>query len=242
VTEEVFGFAVLPLIMWGALRFGIVGTASLHCVIAGAAVWATAHHVGPFVRHGTALQNAGVLQAFIAALSLSGLTLAAERQTAEQALKREEVLRSSEQIRDRSREVRSRAVARYHHGTVLAIGILLVSLIASLSASRLNRKQAFERNRTRFLQEAERTRLSIISRLELYEDGLYATRSFFQVKRVNRATFHDYVSGLNLGQRYPGIQGIGYGVRLLPGEVNKHGGTTPRRSLPVLTSAVQRQQ
>ena len=100
VTEDVFAFAFLPLIIWGAVRFGVTGAALTTSVLAGMAVWDTAHGRGPFVGNGSPLYNAGELQMFIAVLSLSGLCLAAliaERTSAEEALAHEEKLLRSEQ-------------------------------------------------------------------------------------------------------------------------------------------------
>lgn len=100
ITEDVFAFAFLPLIIWGGVRFGITGASLTTLILAGTAVWDTARGTGPFVSYGSALYNAGVLQMFIGALSLSGLCLAAlisERTSAKEALAREEKLLRSEQ-------------------------------------------------------------------------------------------------------------------------------------------------
>src|SRR5437016_4728647 len=75
-TEEIFGFAILPFIIWASLRFGVAGAALASCIVSGSAIWATGHGAGPFVRYGTPLYNAGILQMFIAVLALSGLALA----------------------------------------------------------------------------------------------------------------------------------------------------------------------
>lgn len=100
VTEDVFAFGLLPLIIWGAVRFSVAGAALTTSILAGVAVWETGQGTGPFVNYGSALSNAGVLQMFIAVLSLSGLCLAAlitERTSAEQALAQEEKLLRAEQ-------------------------------------------------------------------------------------------------------------------------------------------------
>jgi sigma-B regulation protein RsbU (phosphoserine phosphatase) len=76
IQTDVFAFASLPLVLWGATRFEIPGAAGVTLLIAGIAVWETAMGFGPFVRNST-LQNAVMLQVFVAVLSVSGLTLAA---------------------------------------------------------------------------------------------------------------------------------------------------------------------
>jgi PAS domain S-box-containing protein len=100
LSEDVFAFGLLPLIIWGAVRFSVAGAALATMVLAAVAVWETGQGTGPFVNYASALSNAGVLQMFIAVLSLSGLCLAAlisERASAEQALAQEEKLLRAEQ-------------------------------------------------------------------------------------------------------------------------------------------------
>jgi integral membrane sensor domain MASE1 len=76
IETDVFAFAALPLVLWGATRFEIPGAAAVTLLIAGVAAWETANGFGPFVRN-SMLQNATMLQAFVAVLSMTGLTLAA---------------------------------------------------------------------------------------------------------------------------------------------------------------------
>lgn len=72
-------------------------------------------------------------------------------------------------------------------------------------------------------REVERTRANLRTRLEVYEDALYGTRSLFQANtNVTRAIFRDYVENLKLAQRYPGIQGIGFAIRVRPAEKEAH--------------------
>jgi integral membrane sensor domain MASE1 len=75
IENDVLAFAVLPVVLWGAIRFEIPGAAGVTLLISCMAVWETGGGFGPFVRNGT-LQNATMLQAFIAVISVSGLTLA----------------------------------------------------------------------------------------------------------------------------------------------------------------------
>jgi len=78
-------FAVLPLIMWAAMRFGITGVATTTLLVAAIATVATALGSGPFAQT-TTFTSAVLLDIFFAVLSTSGLTLAAvvaEREQAE---------------------------------------------------------------------------------------------------------------------------------------------------------------
>ncbi len=74
--EDVLAFGVFPLVAWSAVRFGPGGASVVSFLISAIAVWQTAHGFGPFVK-GAPLQNATLLQSFLAVLSMSGMTLAA---------------------------------------------------------------------------------------------------------------------------------------------------------------------
>src|SRR6266568_1157084 len=89
VRDDVLAFAVFPFVIWAAIRFRVVGASIVCLLVAMIAVWGTAHGNGPFVKHDP-VQNAILLQSFIAVLSMSGLSLAAvigERARAEYALR-----------------------------------------------------------------------------------------------------------------------------------------------------------
>jgi PAS domain S-box-containing protein len=75
IEKDVFAFVALPLVLWGATRFGIPGAGGVVLLIASMAVWETANGFGPFVRN-TTLQNAIMLQAFVVLLSAWGLIVA----------------------------------------------------------------------------------------------------------------------------------------------------------------------
>lgn len=99
-TENVFVLALLPFVIWGAVRFSIAGAALTNCTVAAVAIWETAKGSGPFGVYSSPLYNAAILQTFIGVLTLSGLSLAAviaERTTAEEALTREERLRRAQE-------------------------------------------------------------------------------------------------------------------------------------------------
>ena len=80
-----------------------------------------------------------------------------------------------------------------------------------------------ERAKSRFHQEVDRSTAAIHARLEVYEDALYGTRSFFEANPLlDRKIFHDYVDNLRIRERFPGIQGIGYAVRIPASQVAQH--------------------
>jgi hypothetical protein len=94
IGEGVLAFGVFPFAIWAAIRFEVAGAALVNILVAIIAVWETANHNGPFVRH-TPWQNAALLQVFLAVTSITGLALAAviaERERVEDALAREQRL------------------------------------------------------------------------------------------------------------------------------------------------------
>lgn len=80
-----------PLIVWGALRFGIQGTVVANLIISGFALWGVARASGPFLKHADTPAEALLsLQAFMAVVALTSLVLAAAiagRRSAEASLR-----------------------------------------------------------------------------------------------------------------------------------------------------------
>ncbi len=90
---HVLAFAVLPFVMWAAIRFGISAAALTIIVIATTATVETALGSGPFASD-TPFRDAVLLDVFFGVLSITGLTLAAtiaEREKAER--EREQAVR-----------------------------------------------------------------------------------------------------------------------------------------------------
>jgi len=83
-------YAIFPLTIWAALRFGVRGAAAASLVVSAIAVGYTVSGVGPFATS-TPVNNLFSLQTFIGVLALTNLIIAAviaERRTVESALKR----------------------------------------------------------------------------------------------------------------------------------------------------------
>jgi PAS domain S-box-containing protein len=96
----VFGFFLMPFIIWGAVRFSIAGAALSSCLVSAFAVWQTGRGFGLFAVYGTWAHHIESLEMFMAVLSISGLCLAAviaERDTVEAALAREEKLHRTQE-------------------------------------------------------------------------------------------------------------------------------------------------
>jgi len=85
-------YAVFPVVVWAAMRFGPRGSATATALIAGLVIWHTLRGLGPFVS-GTPTENLTLLQTFLALASVTGLVLAAatvERGVAEGAARESE--------------------------------------------------------------------------------------------------------------------------------------------------------
>jgi PAS domain S-box-containing protein len=89
-TPFSYVYAIFPVTIWAALRFGPRGAATASLVVSVLAIGHTLRGAGPFASS-TAINNLFQLQTFIGLLALTTLILAAviaERQTAESALQR----------------------------------------------------------------------------------------------------------------------------------------------------------
>jgi PAS domain S-box-containing protein len=103
VRLNVLAFAVLPFVMWSAIRFGVSGATLSTLFIAIIATVETAVGSGPFAQN-TPFTNAVLLDVFFAVLSVSGMTLAAviaEREQAER--EREHLVRKQAAMEARLR-------------------------------------------------------------------------------------------------------------------------------------------
>jgi PAS domain S-box-containing protein len=89
-TPYSYVYAIFPVTIWAALRFGPRGAATASFIVSALAIGYTVRGVGPFATS-TVVNNLFELDTFIALLALTTLILAAaiaERRTAESALRR----------------------------------------------------------------------------------------------------------------------------------------------------------
>ena len=91
VKLHVLAFAVLPFVIWAAIRFGVCGATLATLIVATIATVETAFGSGPFAQN-TPFTNAVLLDVFFAVLSVSGMTLAAVIAEREQAEREREAL------------------------------------------------------------------------------------------------------------------------------------------------------
>jgi signal transduction histidine kinase len=96
---------------------------------------------------------------------------------------------------------------------VLLVALLLTALItASFAAS------ARANDQLRFEREVQQTQSSIVTRLDAYAAALRGVAGLFAASEdISRTEFRAYVERLGLRERYPGMQGVGYSLRVRPG-------------------------
>lgn len=103
VKLHALAFALLPFVIWAAIRFGASGAALATFLIATIATVETGMGYGPFAQN-TAFTNAVLLDIFFAVLSVSGMVVAggiAEREHAER--ERERLVREQAAVEARTR-------------------------------------------------------------------------------------------------------------------------------------------
>ncbi len=100
---------------------------------------------------------------------------------------------------------------------------MFVALAALLTATALIgfREISVARDQARFENAADAVQDAIVARINAYESILLSGRSLFisHGGEPDLATFRAFVRSLELEQRYPGIQGIGFSRRLRPTEI-----------------------
>jgi signal transduction histidine kinase len=86
-TDRPLTYLIFPGLIWAAIRFGQQGATLAIAVVAGFALWATTHYVGPFAAH-TLTRAVLNMQLYIAVAALSTLCLAAVVSEREELAKR----------------------------------------------------------------------------------------------------------------------------------------------------------
>jgi integral membrane sensor domain MASE1 len=94
-------FAVFPLVIWGALRFGQRGAVAVTAIAVGLAVWGTAHGHGPFTDYALNIRMV-YLYGFSASIAVTGLLLGSA--VTERGMALDELWRARRELEDRVAE------------------------------------------------------------------------------------------------------------------------------------------
>jgi PAS domain S-box-containing protein len=160
-TPFSYVYAIFPMTIWAALRFGPRGAATSSLILAALAVWYTVHGHGPFAGS-TPVDNLFELQTFVAVVTLTSLILAAiieERHGVEADLDR-----SRQQHRDIVHYASVGVIQSTPDGTILLANPALAAIIGYSAPEELVGRNILE---TLYWDRADRT--DFIRRIELPE-------------------------------------------------------------------------
>ena len=123
--------------------------------------------------------------------------------------------------------------AQRHRFNILPWLVLVFFLVTTLVAMQFS-KQTIDREAKEYFQyRAEDATDRIVARLHLYEESLKGARALFDAEgQVNRAQFRNYVSGLQLKNDYPGIQGLGFSLIIPSISLAEHTRTIRAQGFP----------
>lgn len=108
--------------------------------------------------------------------------------------------------------------------SVAAWVVLGICLLVTAWGWHATSRQVTHTASLRFEDQVEPITRAIHERLLIYEDALHGGQAFFMARRgaVTREEWRRYVEGLQLDRRYPGIQGIGFSLRIPASEKATH--------------------
>src|SRR5688572_7516168 len=92
---------------------------------------------------------------------------------------------------------------------------LLLGLLATLVIGYSLHITERAREQARFQNAVQQTEDAIQQRVETYVNLLLSTRGLFHLnENLTKAQFSQFIDGLQLRKRYPGIQGVGFSAKL----------------------------
>ena len=114
--------------------------------------------------------------------------------------------------------------------------ILACSLALTFAAWFLSDRSVHREAEDRFHFRTEDVHASIGRRIAYYEHVLESTVALFQSSEsLSRDEFHQYVTTLRLDRTYPGIQGVGFNLRVPSEQLDQHIAAMRRGGLPITT-------
>ncbi|WP_332879399.1 CHASE domain-containing protein [Massilia sp. S19_KUP03_FR1] len=187
-SRRILVFALLPCIALCAYRYRTRGVTLALLLIDTAAVLATVVGKGPFAAAGRP-EALFALEIFIGIFSMVGLVLAAD---AEGARKR----------------ARGRA-ADWLHWTVF-LGAMVLTIVAWQYVTRATEQRAAEQ----FNREIADVQRLVGDRIAAYSQILHSARfALHGTDEIDAQDWHDYVGGIGLADKYPGIQSLGIALK-----------------------------
>ncbi len=117
-------------------------------------------------------------------------------------------------------------------GMPAALGVFALAMLLTAGFTAFALQTTQEQERIAFDALARRTQTIIAQRMQIYINLLYSSRAFLEGSReVTRKDWRDFVNALDISARFPGIQGVGYTVRIPPGHLAAHVSQVQRSDL-----------
>ncbi|MEL6982607.1 MAG: CHASE domain-containing protein, partial [Actinomycetota bacterium] len=119
------------------------------------------------------------------------------------------------------------------HGTTTSKVILGLAFTLTVSAWWFSHQATQQSEAERFEFRSQEIETAIVERMEGYETVLWSGVGLFDATgEVDRDQFAEYVATLDLNERWPGIQGIGWAVPLEPEQLDSHQATVRAEGFP----------
>lgn len=100
--------------------------------------------------------------------------------------------------------------------------IFILSLLTTYFFWTQARQQANEHLKAEFQFKIQETMSLIQARMNTYRDVLKGTQGLFELSIPSRNQFSRYIGNLSLNQHYPGIQGVGFAIKIPASELQMH--------------------
>ncbi|MFP5502115.1 MAG: CHASE domain-containing protein [Candidatus Sericytochromatia bacterium] len=108
-------------------------------------------------------------------------------------------------------------------GWPAATGVLLIALLATFLAWQVVGENVRKNEQIRFDNRVEAAQEAIVQRMDTYIHTLRSAAAHYAASETTtRESWRTYVRGLELERLYPGLQGIGFSMRLAASEVGAH--------------------
>ncbi|GEM_PF-1651591 len=105
----------------------------------------------------------------------------------------------------------------------VALAVFMLAMLLTTAFTFYIVQNTREQERARFDALARRTQTAIEQRMQAHINVLYAGRAFMAGSRkIDRPKWRAFVEALSLADRFPGIQGIGYAIRIPPQDLSRH--------------------
>ncbi|MDD4975168.1 MAG: CHASE domain-containing protein [Bacteriovorax sp.] len=114
-------------------------------------------------------------------------------------------------------------VKKTTHFPILGWAVLILGILLTFTSSLKDYRALEIQKKLSFESEVLSIQLKIKSKLESYENNLLQTRAYLMNNnKITRNQFHKYVQEINLVEKYPGIQGLGYTLKINPKDLKSH--------------------